>query len=255
MIVICQNCSTRLQLDESKVPARAFSVRCPKCQQIVNAQPPAARAAQRDAMSAVTDLPASTRAQQEGGGPVPAAVRREGRAPAPAGDDGLLRALAELLRRGAGGEAGTKGDAREGERRRVLVCVGPDRCEEVVEALTANQYVVFIAGGAAQAIERMREGHLDVIVLDEDFDRAAAGAEAVGRAVNSMRMADRRRVVFALVSRTKRTGDAHAAFLENANLVVNAADVGGLPLVVERNVRELNELYRDFNKALDAAPL
>ena len=40
MIVTCPNCTARLQLDGAKVPARPFSVRCPKCQQIINAQPP-----------------------------------------------------------------------------------------------------------------------------------------------------------------------------------------------------------------------
>ncbi len=64
MIVTCPNCTTRLQLDASKVPARPFSVRCPKCQQIINAQPPAQPAA-RDALGAVGDVPASTRPQPE----------------------------------------------------------------------------------------------------------------------------------------------------------------------------------------------
>ena len=59
MIVTCPNCTMRLQLDKAKVPARAFSVRCPKCQQIINAQPPAAQS-QRDALAAVGDLPASS---------------------------------------------------------------------------------------------------------------------------------------------------------------------------------------------------
>src|SRR3954466_7100613 len=66
MIVTCPNCTTRLQLEASKVPSRAFSVRCPKCQHIVTAQPPA-QSSQRDAVAAVGDMPASTRQQQNGG--------------------------------------------------------------------------------------------------------------------------------------------------------------------------------------------
>ena len=42
MIVICSNCSTRLQLDEAKLPSRPFTIRCPKCQSIINGEPPAA---------------------------------------------------------------------------------------------------------------------------------------------------------------------------------------------------------------------
>src|SRR3954449_13264988 len=73
MIVTCPNCTTKLQLEASKVPSRAFSVRCPKCQHIVNAQPPA-QTSQRDALAAGGDLPASTRTQQQGGGVVPGAT-------------------------------------------------------------------------------------------------------------------------------------------------------------------------------------
>src|SRR2546423_13479049 len=76
MIVTCPNCTMRLQLDKAKVPARAFSVRCPKCQQIINAQPPAAQS-QRDALAAVGDLPASSRSQQ-GAGLAPAVPLSEG---------------------------------------------------------------------------------------------------------------------------------------------------------------------------------
>ncbi len=41
MVITCQQCSARLQLDDSKIPARAFTVRCPKCQHVINAQPAA----------------------------------------------------------------------------------------------------------------------------------------------------------------------------------------------------------------------
>src|SRR5215213_1125328 len=41
MIVLCSNCTTRLQLDDTKIPTRPFTVRCPKCQNIIQAQPPA----------------------------------------------------------------------------------------------------------------------------------------------------------------------------------------------------------------------
>ena len=32
MLVICSNCKTRLQLDESKIPSNVSKARCPKCQ-------------------------------------------------------------------------------------------------------------------------------------------------------------------------------------------------------------------------------
>ena len=31
MIIVCQKCDARLQVDEAKVPAGRFTIRCPKC--------------------------------------------------------------------------------------------------------------------------------------------------------------------------------------------------------------------------------
>src|SRR6185369_16209268 len=42
MVLICPQCSARLQLDDAKAPTRPFSVRCPKCQASVNHSPVAA---------------------------------------------------------------------------------------------------------------------------------------------------------------------------------------------------------------------
>ena len=77
----------------------------------------------------------------------------------------------------------------------------------------------------------------------------------VSREMASLRMPERRRVVFVLLSDKARTGDAHAAFLAGVNLVVNLSEAAGLPRALEKNMRDLNDLYRDFNKALGLAEL
>jgi predicted Zn finger-like uncharacterized protein len=262
MIVTCPNCTTRLQLDEAKVPARPFSVRCPKCQQIVNAQPPAA-SPQPDALAAVAGLPASNRAQQQEASAGAAHVLREepaGEASQPpragAEEGEVLRLLASLLRGGAEG-VGAKASGRRTawERRLALVCTGSAYGEEVARSLAGGGYEVFAAGSAAQALERLREGGVDAVVLDPEFDLARQGAAAISREMSVLRMPERRRVVFVMLSDRVRTGDAHAAFLAGANLVVNLSEAAQLPRALERNVRDLNELYRDFNRALGLAEL
>lgn len=261
MLVTCPNCTTRLQLDDAKVPARPFSVRCPKCQQIINAQPPGPEA-QRGAMAAVTGgVPASTRAQQEGSAAPAAPVLREGGAggasAAPAAEGEVVRLLTALLQRGASEASGPKGVTRRPtwERRRALVCMGSAQCEAVADALVENYYEVCVVGEASQAVEQMREVPVDVLILDQEFDATAEGASAIDRELNSMRMADRRRVVFVQLSNSARTGDAHAAFLGNANLVFNPSDLENLIRVLDKNIRDLNELYREFNKASGVSEL
>jgi predicted Zn finger-like uncharacterized protein len=256
MIVTCPNCTTRLQLEASKIPSRAFSVRCPKCQHIVNAQPPA-QSAQRDALTAVGDVPASTRSQQQGGGvaaaPTPAAPEPPANAAAAADDSDVLRLLASLLKREA---AGAPGSFRNGlERRRALVCAGGARAGDVVGAMMRGGYDVSVAENVARAAEVLREGVVGIVVLDPEFDTREHGASFVRGELSAMRMADRRRVVFVQLSDSARTGDAHAAFVAGANLVVNTKDAQELPRTLEKNLHDLNEMYRDFNKALGVAGL
>ncbi len=259
MFVTCLNCTTRLQLDDAKVPSRPFSVRCPKCQQIVNTQPPPAEP-QGSAVAAVGDLPASSRAQQEMSSALPGPTFEvETSQPAsPAfGEADVTRLLAELLRRGGEDRADARGALRRPswEQRRALICVGSMRCAEIARSLGANNYDVFVAGKTLEALELMREEKLDVIVLDAEFDMGGQGAILLSREINSLRMDERRRIVFVQLSPTLRTGDAHAAFLNNVNLVLNVADSADLPRMLEKNIRDLNELYRHYNRALNIAEL
>jgi predicted Zn finger-like uncharacterized protein len=263
MIVTCPNCTTRLQLDGAKIPARPFSVRCPKCQQIVNAQPPAPAAPQqRDALTAVGDIPASAKPQQETASATAAPLIGEAQA-SPEGHEDVLRLLAALLRREAAGDGGggaargaaVAGGRRTWERRGALVCAGSAFGGDAARALSQSGYDVSVAADTAQAVERMREEQLDVLVLDPEFDPRVQGSMAIGREVTAMRNAERRRLVFVLLTNTARTGDAHAAFLAGANLVVQMKEVAELPRALEKNIRDLNELYRDFNRALGLAEL
>ena len=87
---------------------------------------------------------------------------------------------------------------------------------------------------------------MDLVVLDPQFDPAEQGAVFVVREINVLRPPQRRRLFFVLLSPSLRTMDAQAAFLNNANAVVNVADVGELHRIMEVALREFNELYREF---------
>lgn len=267
MIVICSSCSTRLQLDEAKLPSRPFTIRCPKCQTIINGQPPAAAALPTDQSAlSLGESPALENVRYKQPTAAPAykleavAEREEIKAPdsSTATDaTDLARLLAELLQRAA---PGAKAEGRGAgllawERRRALVCVTAVRREMVARLLAEGDYEVFVAEDTSQAIERMREGEMNVVVLEAEFDTMEQGAAFVTREVNALRPAQRRRLLFVHLSSTARTLDTHAAFVHNINLVVNLADMDYLPHALERATREYKELYRDYNAALNIASL
>ena len=101
----------------------------------------------------------------------------------------------------------------------------------------------------------MRENRLDVVLLDQEFDQTEQGAAFVTREVTVLRPAQRRRLFFVLLSPVLRTMEAHAAFLNNVNAIVNIKDIDDVPRVLEHALRDYNELYKEFNVALNVGAL
>ncbi len=139
--------------------------------------------------------------------------------------------------------------------RKALVCTAHQHRESIARQLAHNNYQVFVAQDTGQAIDRMRENQVDVVIVDHEFDSAEQGASFVTREVNVLRPAQRRRIFFVLLSPVLRTMDAHAAFLHNANAIVNLREVDELHGIIEHGLREYNELYKDLNLALNVQAL
>jgi CheY-like chemotaxis protein len=167
--------------------------------------------------------------------------------------------LLELLSKLAG-QSLPNGPASEVVRpswnpRKALVCVLEENRESVARALTDSGYKVFVANDTRQAVDRMRENQLDVVVLDARFDPVEQGTVYVTREISVLRPAQRRRIFFVLLSPSLRTMDPHAAFLNNVNAIVNLNEVDEMPRLLEHRLREYNELYKDFNHVNGVAAL
>jgi hypothetical protein len=251
----------RLQLDDAKVPARAFTVRCPKCQNVINAQPPASEAihgALSNGHSPATEHPRLDKTPAPAFRPEVASevVPEEQPDAGAASTNDVLKMLAALLQRGAShGEKPLESKRLSWERHRVLVCIEPEHRQKVAHKLADHEYHVFVAENTTQAIERMREERMDIILLDPNFDPVEQGAAHVSNEINAMRPAERRRTFLVHFTSAARTLDQHAAFVSNVNLIVNHADIEQMPRALERSIRDYNDLYRDLNRALNVAAL
>ena len=256
MIIVCQKCATRLQVDEEKSPARPFNVRCPKCNATVSSDV-ASPASQHGALavggSPSTEHPRFEQNTARAYEPV-AKVSQNGENGATMTEDSV-RMLMELLSNGGKQASENPGARPSWDQRKALVCTAEAYRDTVARRLTQNGYQVFVAEDTRQAIETMRSNKMDVVLLEPQFDPAEQGSAFVIREVNVLRPPQRRRIFFVLISPSMRTMDAHAAFLSNVNLVVNVADVDELHRIMEVALREYNELYRDFNAAFNLTAL
>ncbi|HEX8634499.1 MAG TPA: zinc-ribbon domain-containing protein [Pyrinomonadaceae bacterium] len=256
MVIICQQCSARLQLDDTKVPARSFTVRCPKCQHMISAQPPAPTTGEQGA-TALSGSTSASNSRFERPRPAPAYKPDEEAAAAPqdaatADREEAAQLLASLFQRAMGAATGAspKSMQRGEGHRRALICASDEHRFAVARALVENGYEAYVAEDTTQAIERMREDQMDVVLLDPLFDQQEQGAAFIKREVSALRPAARRRLFFVHLLPDARNGDQHAAFVNHANLTINPADIEEMPDVLERAIRNFNELYRDFNRAL-----
>ena len=257
MIIVCQKCATRLQVDEEKSPARPFNVRCPKCNATVSsgvASPASEQGALAVGGSPATEHPRFEQNTARAYEPA-AKVHQNGDKGAAINDDSV-RMLIEFLSKGLSNHAPEPPGARPAwDQRKALVCTAEAFRDTVARRMTESGYQVFMAEDTRQAVETMRSNKMDIVLLEPQFDPAEQGSAFVLREINVLRPPQRRRIFFVLISPAMRTMDAHAAFLSSVNLVVNVADVDELQRIMDVALREYNELYRDFNAAFNLTAL
>jgi predicted Zn finger-like uncharacterized protein len=251
MIIICQKCSSRLQVDEAKVPSRPFVVRCPKCNTSVDCLTPSPALDQ----SAINSGNSPSTENPRFDHPTPAPLfeldgNRATANPNASAADKLAELLAGLVSQQATTSRSHTTTRPAWDPRKALVCVPEDNREPIARNLAEGGYQVFVAHDTRQAVDRMRENQLDVVLLDSRFDPTEQGPVFVTREVNILRPAQRRRLFFVLLSPSLRTMDSHTAFLNNVNAIINVNEVDELPRLIEHRVREYNELYKGFNSAM-----
>src|SRR5437867_6778535 len=122
MIIRCDNCSVSLQLDESKIPGGNFSVRCPRCQNLLRVQ----KDSSGKGLSTVEQLAASQPAAPSADNPENFAAKET-----EAQVNSAMRSLLTALQH----DKGAVIDEHEEKLRRVLLCLGEKHQEMTAKTL------------------------------------------------------------------------------------------------------------------------
>jgi predicted Zn finger-like uncharacterized protein len=143
MIIRCDNCSVSLQLDESKIPSGNFTVRCPRCQNMLRANKDAKGQAASPAEQLAANKPAPAT-----DGPSNFAEKQS--------EFEINSAMRSLLAALQSGKAALDKDDEEGERpRRVLLCLG-EKKDEVAKLMSEAGYRVYLAQTPLSSKRRTR---------------------------------------------------------------------------------------------------
>jgi predicted Zn finger-like uncharacterized protein len=237
MILRCDNCSVSLQLDDTKVPAGNFTVRCPRCQNLLRGS--------KSALGGATP----TAQQLEASKAAPATPESTPDFAAKESEFQINNALRSLLSALQTDNRALQADSDENEKpRRVVLCLESKR-DVVARVLTDAGFRVYLAETPAQANERLREGKTEMVVFSPDFAPEYGGAALIQQKANKMYSSERRRLFLVSLEDGGSTMNAHEAFLRNLNLIVNTGDIPQLPLILNRAVADFNGLYHYFNHA------
>jgi len=261
----CTNCQQRIVIDDAKVPDRAFSVKCPKCQTVVRfpgkggapvvsapgtssfasnlpagaypaAPPTSAYPAYPNAPAAAAAAPGSAPA------PPPTAM-----AEAPASEELRATMMAQIRREMSIGEGKMVG--------RAMVAL-TDRAQAGAMALPLTRlgYQVDTVENAEEGARLLEQGVYDLVVAT----RAAAGAgrESLYQRLSRLSPEGRRRIFVVLVGDEFKTGDGTQAWAVMADVVVAGRDIPNadavlLPALAERT--RLYQVFTDARKRFEAA--
>jgi predicted Zn finger-like uncharacterized protein len=262
----CTNCQQRIVIDDAKVPDRAFSVKCPKCQTVVRfpgkgAAPvvsgspgtssfasnlPAGAYPAAPPTSAFPAYPPAPGAAPTAAGssptPPPAAA-----APAPPSDEMRATMMAQIRRELSIGEGKVAG--------RAMVALA-DRAQAGAMALPLTRvgYQVDTVDNAEEGARLLEQGMYDLVVAT----RAAAGSgrESLYQRLNRLSPDGRRRIFVVLVGDEFKTGDGTQAWAVMADVVIAARDIPTadsvlLPALAERT--RLYQVFSDARKRFEAA--
>lgn len=243
MIIRCDNCSVSLQLDESKVPSGNFTVRCPKCQNLLRVQ----KDASGRGLSPVEQLASSQPASA-----VPDGAREFAEKENEIQINSALRSLMSALQTEK--TVIEKDDESDEKPRRILLCLGA-KLDQTAKVLSGAGYKVYVAQTPAQANERLREGKTELLVFSPDFAPELGGAAVIQQKANAMYSSERRRLFLISLEEKGATMSAHDAFLRNLNLIVNENDIDQMPLILSRAIVDYNDLYNHYNKAAGLQPI
>jgi predicted Zn finger-like uncharacterized protein len=222
----CPLCSTRIQIDDAKVPDRPFKVRCPKCQAMISLPGRAPEGTAPDPAAAAPEPPSA---------PAPAPAPAPATPPPPPPPP----SAASVARR----------ERLEGGTNDALVALTGPVAPQVQQALARLGYSVDSVEDVEEGARLLEQGVYEVAVTERTVSEPGK-PETLARRMLRLPIDARRRVFVILVGEEFRTADGTQAWAAQADLVVHPVDAGRCEHLIRSAMAERKRLYQPF---VDAA--
>jgi CheY-like chemotaxis protein len=214
MEVNCNNCNTRFNIPDEKVPkGKAFALACPKCKEkiVVNAQENAA----------------------------------------PAAGGAKKNNLVEEVSAGQYNASDRPFDFVEEGTLTALLCEPDPQIRGLLRKATERLgFVTTDASSARDALKQMRFHTFSIIVLNELFETDNPENNHVLKYLGRQDISSRRQMFVALLTTKHRTMDNMAAFTKSVNVVINIKNLNEIEKILHAAISEHNTFYKVFVDSL-----
>jgi hypothetical protein len=230
-------------IDDARVPERPFSVKCPKCQNVVRLPGKGASASAPAPNASPSPGPAAAPAASAPAPPPPSAETPAFEtSSASEGNDEVRALVMAQLRREMSAEGG-------GGAGRALVAL-PDRGHAGAITVTLSRlgYSVDTVDDWEEGARLLEQGVYALAVAARVAGAAGKG-ESLYQRINRLNPEARRRVFVVLAGDEFKSGDGTQAFACLADAVLNSRDVGNADSILRNAIGDRTRLYQAFHDA------
>ncbi len=229
MEVICQSCSTKLNIPDEKIPEdKPVRVACPKCKSKITIDPRA---------EASKEQPAGEPAEHGETGKyhlkfIESQKRKDQKEESYGYDEYSGDETLEFF--------------EEGAKIALILTADEEMGEKVRKAAEEIGYRCISSADTRDATGKMRFHHFDLIVVSDGFDGQEVTRSPILNYLNRVSMSVRRRIFLALLSENFKTMDNMMAFSLSANVVISTKDLNKLVPILRKSISDNEKFYKVF---------
>ena len=236
MLIACPSCQKSVRLDDARVPAGPFTLKCPGCGTPITVQGPNGSPAQEAPLKPAAEPPVDGNQKPLGLEPGSPEWER------------LKREVAHQVLWNMG-LVKTRDDDDEDEegKKQALVCEDEAIFQQAIaQVLTGLRYRVETAPDKKTALDLLSAKSYDLVTVDNRLPDDPEGGTQILQAINAMPPDQRRRMFVAFISADLGTMDTQSAFVLGANLTVGKKDLRRLDKILHQAIREHDRIYNIF---------
>ena len=122
--------------------------------------------------------------------------------------------------------------------------------KSISPALKKLDYQINLAKSQADGYKKLQGTSFDLILINEDFDGAGPGRNAIIKYLEPMSMDSRRSTFIGVLSKRVKTLDEFMAFAMSVDVVFNTGDLSNFELLLRKSINDFKNKYDTYRRVM-----